>query len=347
MRSLVAGIVGGVSGGGAMLMALVLLHIEGTETGDRASAIVIQRSRLPPHTAVPESPTAGVRESSRLPSESTAVTDVQGQDASPTTEHYAIATAPIMITSAVVPDVRANPAEWVLPAGAVKELGPEPAGRSPVANQPASPISLVTKPNTVAADTEREASDGDRQDAPSIVEAELEVTAKTVALSDIMRPAETAQERHDPKTSTSTATAVLPDPPASRAAAAPAQREPAELKALRSFRLSVPKELPKVEFASPAALTWTASTPSDIDEEMQSRSTVSRAPSIPAQPTSVPASSPSGRNASAPSAPAAAASPSATTAAAVTEAQSAKESLLRASDAVKRLSRRMGGRHGR
>lgn len=279
MRSLVAGIVGGISGGGAVLMAVVLLSIEGRGTVDRASALA------------PERPFVAREDTVRAPP-----------------PQPAIDTALTVQASAIDPIQGAAPNEWIMPAALVEEIQ----------HQPIDP-SRTVDPVVVAHDL-----------VPADNTASLVVAAGS----------------SNPEPSSSIAVPVLPDPPAARPAPASAVREPAELRALRSFRLSVPKELPKVDLAYPVELTATAASYTVVDAESPSRPAPTRATSTPSR--QVGASVPSARmTAPAPRAAPVASSPDSATTAAATEVQSAQDSLMRASDAVKRLSRRMGGRYGR
>lgn len=281
MRSLVAGIVGGISGGGAVLMAVVLLSIEGRGTLDRASALAAERPLVAREDTVP------------APS-----------------PQPAIDTALTVQASAIDPMQGAAPNEWIMPAALVEEIQ----------HQPIDPSRTVD---------------------PVVVAHDLVPADDTASASLVV-----AAGSGDPEPSSSIAAPVLPDPPAARPAPAPTVREPAELRALRSFRLSVPKELPKVDLAYPVELTATAASSTVIDAEPPSRPAPTRATSTPSR--QVGASVPGARmTAPAPRAASVSSSPDAATTAAATEVQSAQDSLMRASDAVKRLSRRMGGRYGR
>jgi hypothetical protein len=135
-----------------------------------------------------------------------------------------------------------------------------------------------------------------------------------------------------------TAGAMISVPPSASASmertpATRSVREPEELRALRSFRLHVPKELPKVDLEDPErsvarttrAPREPAGTPSATSATPRAVATTSRAQG--------PGTRPTARTGAVPAAPTAS-SP---------QSDSGQESLKRASDAIKRLSRRMGG----
>jgi hypothetical protein len=312
MRSLVAGIVGGVSGGGTVLLAAVLLSIEGRAMVGGDGELAFAR----------------------------------GQDASPTPNHPpAIDTPPSVTTSTTDPLPSTVSSEWVMPALLVEEF--QFIRPSVAATQP--PIAAAT--SRVAASTVAVVEPVSAITHPEVTIpiADVEpVAPSATGKADATCAAEAAGSAGDPEARPSLAASVLPDPPVAQAIPAPPVREPAELRALRSFRLSVPKELPKVDLAYPAALNSNTAGSPGIDQDPSSRppATPVRIPFSPARQAE--ASSPStGMANSIPLTTQTPSSPSPTISAAATEAQSGKDSLMRASDAVKRLSRRMGGRYGR
>lgn len=120
-------------------------------------------------------------------------------------------------------------------------------------------------------------------------------------------------------------------PPTESAAVRSAASEPEELRALRSFRLNVPKELPKVDLA----VRDGAAAPAVRSPAHAART------SPPIARSTATASARTTRSTGAASRPTPAEAPVPTEAQAA--AASGQESLRRASEAVKRLSRRMGG----
>ena len=332
MRSVIAGVVGGVGGGATVLAALVMMG----------------EHRTPME---PTGPTDGTDVSFAAPGATTG--EVQGSSQSADGAHAARA------TSDIDRSVQAHEAEatsglveqaWVMPKALTDAIATEgwrayarPARDDTASSAGASHAVSVREP-APAADSPT-AADQVAQSASSVVDPSREPTIQsavepastelspipaqgnTAPLAESTRPPEPAIAA---ETLTEPGRAIQAQQPVSTR---PAVREPEELRALRSFRLNVPKELPKVDLAvqagSPAPAAQLPARATGASTGTSASRRTSGALPVAARPVVTAART----------APASAPVPTA----AETAAASGQESLKRASDAVKRLSRRMGG----
>jgi len=310
MRSAIAGVIGGLSGGATVLAAVAILnsHVGPEKIAGDSHAVGLPASspETPGQSSVPEPITP-----TEPPPPPTVVAKVS--------EAVAVETPWVMPRSLTdtgategwrayerpMPD-----ALTVIDAAAAGLAAPTPsqsfaAPSDPIPAAPASPEPRLDA--TIDAAEIRGAATASDQSTPLAAQP-----ATAGAMIDAPTSASTSQEQM-------TATRNV--------------REPEELRALRSFRLHVPKELPKVDLDDPErsvarttrAPREPAGTPGETSTTPRAATTTSRAQGPDTRATARTGAVPAAPTASSP------------------QNDSGPESLKRASEAIKRLSRRMGG----
>jgi hypothetical protein len=312
MRSVIAGVVGGLSGGATVLVAMVTM-------GDGLGA-----QNVSGHTD--GTPVAFAAREEGLNG---------AQPSPPSNELHSRAIASSAGAAAAAsepgPMPIAEPAAWTMPE-ALTDAGSEgdwsdyarpdesreldlAAHATPRSD--ASGAARAQNPDPDAT-TALPSPDSGPAPVPSAASPEAPQTATPAVASATDAPASPAPSA----TVTSAAPSADPLPESARepegptrvATAQPA-REPDELRALRSFRLHVPKELPAVDLVAPTRTSMATLPPAPKPPSAR----IATARAAPSPPSSIdPAASANGQ-----------------------------DSLKRASDAVKRLARRMGGGHAR
>lgn len=332
MRSVIAGVVGGVGGGATVLAALVMMGEHRMPMEATGPTDGIDVSFAAPGATTDDGEGSRQSPDGAHPARATSDIDRSGQ------AHEAEATSgsveqawvmPKALTDAIATEgwrTYARPArdDSASSAGATHAVSmqePAPAAGSPAAAgqvaQSASPVVAPSREPTI-------------HSAIEPASAEL----SPIALAGSMAPLAESTRPPEP----AIAAEALAEPGRAIQAQQPASTrlvasEPAELRALRSFRLNVPKELPKVDLAvqagSPVPAAQLPARATGASKGATAARRTSSASPVAARPVVTAART----------APASAPAPTA----AESAAASGQESLKRASDAVKRLSRRMGG----
>lgn len=320
MRSAIAGVVGGLSGGATVLAAVAILNshvgMEKIAGDSQAAGLPAVSPPTPVESSVPE-PIATAEPLLPPAIVATVAEEPVAEDpfaAEPVAETPWVMPRSLVDTEATEgcrTDERPVPdALTVIDAPAAERVAPPP---SPSSATPSDPIVAATAPSEPRLDT-------------TIDAAEIRGTA-------------TAPDQSTPLVAQpATAVPTVGVPPAAstsqeRTTAARPVREPEELRALRTFRLHVPKELPKVDPDDPErSAARTARAPREPARTPTATSTTPRAVATPSR-TQGPDARATARTGTPAAAPAASSS----------QADSGQESLKRASEAIKRLSRRMGG----
>lgn len=354
MRSAIAGVVGGLSGGATVLAAVVILSGQG-----RAQPTPRLHRE---HGGSFSAPSPSTDESL---ADSAAVTAASPQR--PVVDEVAgVQREPSVETAWVMPKALMDAVEtegwraYARPSGQddrpiaasardVPEPDPVPAARSAPALVSGESAAPNGHPVDVAAPSTAEIAD--HTPAPSSASGHELVASRSESVTATSSPVQATasasgavaelatSESPLPEAAVAAVTIPLPAPAPSSAAPAAAKsavREPEELRALRSFRLNVPKELPKVELFDPPVASAPASPAS-------ARSARAPQPAASSRGTTIAQRRPPSRAVASSPVPSASAPTAAAPTAAETAAASGQQSLKRASDAVKRLSRRMGG----